>query len=54
MWKYDIVLDKYWVALSDYFIFATKVALGMGIAYGKLLFCHGIAEESVDKNISTL
>ena len=28
------------------------MALGMGITYGKLLFCHGISEESVDNTIS--
>ena len=48
----DIVLDKYWVTHSGYFRLATIVALGMGITYGKLLLCHGISEESGDKNIS--
>ena len=27
------------------------MALGIGITYGKLLFCHIISEESEDKNI---
>ena len=26
----------------------------MGITYGKLLYCHGVAEGNVDKKISTL
>ena len=38
---------------GGYFILATTVALGMGIADGKLLFYHGISEESVDKTFST-
>ena len=29
------------------------MALGVGITYGKLLFCHEIPEESLDKKIST-
>ena len=36
-----------------YFILTTTVSLGMGITYSKLLFCHGISEGIVDKNIST-
>ena len=53
MWQYDLALDKYWVTQSGYFRLATTVALGMVITDGKLLFSHGIAEESVDKTIST-
>ena len=30
------------------------MALGMGITYGKLLHCHGVAEGNEDKKISTL
>ena len=37
MQQYDIVLEKYWVTQSGYFILATTVALGMGIIDGKLL-----------------
>ena len=49
----DIELEKYWVTQSGYFRLETTVALGMGITYGKLLFCHGVSEEIVDKHIST-
>ena len=50
----DLLLDKYWVTQSGYFILATTVALGMGIADGKLLYCHGVAEGNEDNKISTL
>ena len=53
MKQYDLALDKYWVKQSGYFRLATTVTLGIGIANGKLLFCHGILEGSVDKKIST-
>ena len=29
------------------------MALGTGIAYGKLILCHGVSEGNVDKRIST-
>ena len=45
-------LDKYWVTQRSYFILETKVALDMGITYGKLLFCHGISQGSEGKKIS--
>ena len=48
-----IALEKYWVKQSGYFRLATAVALGMSISDGKLLFCHGISEGNLDKNIST-
>ena len=51
MRKYDIALVKYLVTQSGYFRLATTVTLGMGITYGKLLFCHGISKGSVDKKI---
>ena len=54
MQKSNISLDKYWVTQSGYFRLATKVALGMGITDGKLLFCHGVSEGNVDKKISAL
>ena len=54
MWKSNIALDKYWVTHSGYFRLVTKVSLVMGIIYGKLLYCHGVAEKNVDKKISTL
>ena len=45
----DIALEKYRVTQSGYFRLATTVALGMGIIYGKLLYCHSVAEVNVDK-----
>ena len=50
----DLVLEKYWVTQSVYFRLATIVELGRRIAYGKLLYCHGVAEGNVDKKIPTL
>ena len=50
----DILLEKYWVTQSSYFRLATTMALGMCIAYGKLLYCHGVEEVNEDKKISTL
>ena len=50
----DISLEKYWVTQSGYFRLVTTVALGMGIADGKLLYCHGVAEGNKDNKISTL
>ena len=50
----DIVLEKYWVTQSGYFRIATIVALCMGIADGKLIYCHDVSERNVDKKISTL
>ena len=47
------MLDKYWATQSEYFRLATIVALGMVIEYGKILFCHGLSEEDVDKKILT-
>ena len=54
MRKSDLALDKYWVTQSGYFRVATTYVLGMGITYGKLLYCHDVAEGNVDKKISTL
>ena len=54
MRKSDLSLEEYWVTQSGYFRLATTVALGMGITYGKLLYCHGVAEGNKDKKISTL
>ena len=53
MWQSDLAIDKYWATQSVHFRLATKVVLGMGITEGKILFCHDISEESVDKKIST-
>ena len=46
------MLDKYLSNQSIYFKLATTVVLGMGIAYGKLLFCHGISEKSKEKTVA--
>ena len=50
----DISLDKYWVTQSGYFRLSTTVTFGMDVTDGKLLYCHGVAEGNVDRNISTL
>ena len=44
-------IEKYWMKQSGYFIITTTVALGLGITDGKLLYYHGVSEESVDKKI---
>ena len=54
MWQSDLEQQKYWVTQGGYFRLATTVTLGMGIAYGKLLYCHGVVEGNVYKKISTL
>ena len=54
MWKSDIALEKYWVTQSGYFRLATTVAFGISNTYGKLLYCHGVAEGNFDKKCSTL
>ena len=54
MLQSDLALEKYWVTHGVYFILATTVVLGMRIIDGKLLFCHGISEESVDDKISMI
>ena len=43
IYKYGLALDKYWLTQSGYFRLANTVALGMGIADGKLLFYHDIS-----------
>ena len=48
------MLEKYWVTQSGYFRLATKVALGMIIIDGNLIYCHGVAERNVDRKVSTL
>ena len=53
MQKSDLVLENYWETQSGYFRLANTVALGMGITYGKILYCHGVAEGNVDKKTST-
>ena len=54
MRQYYLKLDKYWATQSGYFRLATTVAFSMGIIDGKLIYCHGVTEENVDKKISTL
>ena len=39
----EIAIGKYWLTHSGYFILANTMSSGMGIAYGKLLLCHGIS-----------
>ena len=53
MRQFDVALEKYWANQSVYFIIATTVALGTGIADGKLLLCRGISDQSKDKTIAT-
>ena len=53
MQKSDLVLKKYATKQSGYFRLENTVALGMGITYGKILYCHGVAEGNVDKKTST-
>ena len=50
----DLSLEKYWVTQSGHFRISTRVALGVGITYGELLYCHGVSEGNMDKKISTL
>ena len=47
--KYDLEVEKYWLTQSGYFRLAATVSLSVGITFGKILFCHGISEESGDK-----
>ena len=49
-----LVIEKYCVTQSGHFRLTTTVALGMGITYGKLLYCHGVAERNVDNKIWSL
>ena len=50
----DLAIEKYWVTQSFYFRISNTVALGMSIIDGKLLFCHGVTKENMDKKISSL
>ena len=54
MRQYDIALYKYWVTQSGYFRLATTVEFGMGIIYGKHLYCHVVSEGNVDRKFSLL
>ena len=54
MLQSDLALEKYWVTQSGYVRLVTTMVLDMGIAYGKLLYCQGVAEGNVDKKISRL
>ena len=49
MHQYDLALDKHWVKNNGYFRLATTVALVVGITYGKLILCHGISEQNMEK-----
>ena len=50
----DLALEKYWVTHSGYFRLATTVELGMRIPDGKLLFCHEILEQNIDKIVTRI
>ena len=54
MRHHDIALEKYLVTHSGYFRLETTVALGMGITYGELNYCHVVAEGNVGSKSSTL
>ena len=54
MQQYDLALEKYRVTQSGYFRLATILTLSIGIIYGKIPYCHGVAEVNMDKKISTL
>ena len=51
MQQYGLNLEKYWLTQSGYFRLANTVGLGMGIAYGTLLYCHAVSEVHVDRKI---
>ena len=53
MQKYDLVVKRYWVNQSGYFILATTVAFGMGIIDGNIIFCNVISELSVNNKIDS-
>ena len=46
MWKYDLLLEKYWVTHSSHFIIGTEVVLVLGIKDTKILFCRGISDNN--------
>ena len=50
----DLSLEKYWVSQSGYFRLATYLSMDMGIADGKLLYFHVVAEGNEVKKISIL
>ena len=54
MHQYELSLEKYWVTQSGYFRLSTTLALGTSIKYGKLLFCHGVLEGNIYKEISMI
>ena len=54
MLQSGLALDIYQVTQTGYFRLVTTVVLGMGISYGKLLFCHGISYQSKDNTISII
>ena len=50
MRKYDLALNKYWVAQYGYSRLATKVTLGAETTDRNILLYHGITEQICDKN----
>ena len=45
MHKYDLVIDKYWVTHSDYFIIVNKVKNSMEITDINIILCMCIKEK---------
>ena len=52
--KSDLALEKYWLTQSGYPRLTNTVAFSIFITNGKLLYCHGVSEENVDKKLSVL
>ena len=52
--NYDPALEKYWVGQSGHSRLAAAVELGICIIDGKIIFCHGISDVSLDNKVSTI
>ena len=53
MHKYDLVIDKYWVTHSDYFIIVNKMKNSMEITDTDIILCICIKEKKGDRKITT-
>ena len=53
MCQYELELKKYWMIQGVYFRSTTKVEIGIGITYGKLLLYQGIPWEGKYKKFTT-
>ena len=53
-YRYELVIEIYWVTHSGYFILATTVAFSVGVTDTKILFCRGISEKIRDKKTSMI